>query len=384
MLVVFERFELEAGYDYLYVADGEGNQQTNHTGTRTGDEIILNGNEVELVMQSDYSVTAWGFRAVIFQDVGCVCPQVAMPVCGVDGVTYGNSCEANCAGTPIAHNSRCNGSPWFRENRAISSPHDYPNNYDNTWTISEGGARFVRVHFTRIDVERGYDFLSVEDGAGNVVARYTGADTDVTSPVIAGDTAVIRLVSDYSVTRYGFDSDWFEVIGGCVTDADCTGGDVCNTQINCIRAPCFAVCEPPTGGGYTDVTIGQLESNPTTYDGMDVRVVAEPHSGPVACTRRGCTAANPCCNSCTSGLVIGSAIALRDANDQGLGCSGNECNWESTCDPFPAAGAGPYALLGTFRAQSFGSSACRSTTSPQTTAAPAAVRTASAATAAAQ
>jgi hypothetical protein len=37
----------------------------------------------------------------------CLCPMVYNPVCGVNGVTYGNSCELGCAGVPLAHTGTC-------------------------------------------------------------------------------------------------------------------------------------------------------------------------------------------------------------------------------------------------------------------------------------
>jgi hypothetical protein len=352
MRVVLTRFELEAGYDFLTV-QGVGTSPTRLTGTRTGEEVVVAGNAVELRIQTDYSVTKWGFRATVFEREACACITLYKPVCGVDGNTYGNACEAGCSGVAIAYQSACNGNPWFPVSRAVDSPHPYTDDLDQSWTVAEGGARFIRLHFTRLDLERGYDFLTVADRAGNIVARYTGADTDVTTPAIAGDTAVIRLVTDESVTRFGFSMDRYEVIGGCVSDADCGQGQVCNTNIVCIRAPCFSICEP-AGGGYTDVTMTELEQNGAAWSGRAVRVVAEPQAHGAACTRRACTQANPCCNTCSAGLQVGNGIMLRDGNDQSLGCQGNECNWQSTCNPFPASGAGPYELLGTFMSDAQG------------------------------
>jgi hypothetical protein len=40
-------------------------------------------------------------------DGSCVCPRIYRPVCGVDGRTYSNNCEANCAGIAIAHDGAC-------------------------------------------------------------------------------------------------------------------------------------------------------------------------------------------------------------------------------------------------------------------------------------
>ena len=354
MLVVFERFELETGYDYVTITDGDGGQRTRRTGNLRHAEVLIQGNEVVLTLDTDYSVTDWGFRAIVFEPADCVCPQVAAPVCGVDGNTYSNACSAGCSDVQVAHNSPCQGSPWITLPRQIESPHDYPNNYDNTWTVSEGGARFIRLHFSRIEVEKNYDFLTVEDGAGNLVARYTGQDSDVLTPAIAGDTAVIRLVSDYSVRQFGFEMDYYGVIGGCFSDADCTNGNVCDTNVQCIRAPCFSLCAPPANP-YLDVTSAQLEADPTAYDGRAVRVVDEPHAGPAACTRRGCSPQDPCCNTCSAALVIGQNINLERAGGSPMGCRGNECNWEGQCDEFPAQNGGRYEFLGTFSVDRFGS-----------------------------
>jgi len=42
---------------------------------------------------------------------GCICPAIFQPVCGANGMTYANSCEASCAGVTIAHQGACTTGP---------------------------------------------------------------------------------------------------------------------------------------------------------------------------------------------------------------------------------------------------------------------------------
>ncbi len=37
----------------------------------------------------------------------CTCPNVYAPVCGVTYATYGNLCEAQCAGVAVLHDGAC-------------------------------------------------------------------------------------------------------------------------------------------------------------------------------------------------------------------------------------------------------------------------------------
>lgn len=103
--------------------------------------------------------------------------------------------------------------PYYRN---IESPHNYPNNYDNTWSISHPGADYMRVHFVRFDSENYYDYALVGDSdvaAGYYYEEFTGDyDGDFWSAYIPVSNYYIRFVSDSSGTDYGFKIDKYEVL----------------------------------------------------------------------------------------------------------------------------------------------------------------------------
>jgi hypothetical protein len=92
-------------------------------------------------------------------------------------------------------------------NVLAESPHPYPNDYDQTWTISQAGAGQIRVHFTQLDVESNWDYVYIYDGNNNLITTYTGSYRNLWTDNVTGDTVRVRLVSDYSVTGYGFTID---------------------------------------------------------------------------------------------------------------------------------------------------------------------------------
>lgn len=91
------------------------------------------------------------------------------------------------------------------------SPHPYTNNYTNTWTISSPGSTQVRIHFSRLETEDGYDYVYIYDKNNHRVKTYDGSHNDTWTPWVDGDRITVKLQTDYSVTAYGFIVDRKEV-----------------------------------------------------------------------------------------------------------------------------------------------------------------------------
>ena len=147
----------------------------------------------------------------------------------------------------LALDERAEPEPWADVEVLIESHHPYANDVSEVYELMPwtAGATQSRIHFTRIDVESGYDFVEVRNHVtGEVLDRFTGAHTDVLAGPYDTDQVEVVLTSDYSITRWGFAIDRVDVRGaGCLDDEDCGAGHEC-VAITCIRHPCFSVCQP--------------------------------------------------------------------------------------------------------------------------------------------
>jgi Zn-dependent metalloprotease len=85
----------------------------------------------------------------------------------------------------------------------FETPHPYGNNGDCTWVYNNGTGGFA-FHFSLLDTEKDFDFVTVLDGNGAVLATYTGTvRRGATSPCITTPTGSVHFTSDSSVVAQG-------------------------------------------------------------------------------------------------------------------------------------------------------------------------------------
>ncbi|MCL1874303.1 MAG: peptidoglycan DD-metalloendopeptidase family protein, partial [Clostridiales bacterium] len=96
---------------------------------------------------------------------------------------------------------------WTLDSGLPESVHNYPDNYDNTWTYTLSGASSLNVTFSSdTETEANYDFIYIMDGNGNNISGspFSGTVLKGATKTVSGNTVKIRLTSDGSINRYGF------------------------------------------------------------------------------------------------------------------------------------------------------------------------------------
>ena len=88
------------------------------------------------------------------------------------------------------------------------SPHNYSNSTEETYSYQVPGAQYLTLLFSSgTYFESGYDYLTIFDGAGNQLGRYTGNALAGTTVTVPGDSVALFLDTDGSTTKYGFSLD---------------------------------------------------------------------------------------------------------------------------------------------------------------------------------
>lgn len=119
-------------------------------------------------------------------------------------------------------------------------PQVYPNNYDNTWTITQPGATEIALHFSTINIEEGGDFIYILDGSDNVIETYSAPQyvySGVTTPYVSGDTIKVRFTSNINVSDLdmGWKIDKMLYYSGPVTcDNRVPGYGPINATLSCM------------------------------------------------------------------------------------------------------------------------------------------------------
>lgn len=96
-------------------------------------------------------------------------------------------------------------------NYVVESPHQYYDNCDLSYTVQANPeATQIRVHFSDLYVEDGYDFVTLSNSDGSQTQELTGGQSDLWSDWFNGNIVNIHLTSDNSTTDWGFYVDGYE------------------------------------------------------------------------------------------------------------------------------------------------------------------------------
>jgi len=95
----------------------------------------------------------------------------------------------------------------------VASFHPYENDLSETWWVvnPDSGAHATRVHFSRVDVQSGSDYIILMDSTGQEYQHITGTyPKGLWSNPVPGGVVQVRLVTDSTVTGWGFCLDQVE------------------------------------------------------------------------------------------------------------------------------------------------------------------------------
>ena len=114
MKLLFGEVITEEGYDFVTVYNEAGLKVAEYSGNLGKFETpAFEGRKLYVTFSSDFSIVKAGMSIAEYSFVaeeeaeGCMCIALYDPVCGENGKTYSNGCQAGCEQTPVAHPGAC-------------------------------------------------------------------------------------------------------------------------------------------------------------------------------------------------------------------------------------------------------------------------------------
>ncbi len=96
----------------------------------------------------------------------------------------------------------------------VESAHPYTDRFSQKWVIrGPENAKFMRVHFSRLELEDKYDFVYILDSKGRRMDTITSTSPDgANSWLVSGNELTVEFKTDFSQVKWGFAVDKFQYV----------------------------------------------------------------------------------------------------------------------------------------------------------------------------
>ncbi|XP_071953545.1 MAM and LDL-receptor class A domain-containing protein 2-like, partial [Antedon mediterranea] len=212
ILLQFNDFQLEYGWDYLYVGFEENSYEYTFTGSSTIHSIISENSTLWIRFYTDSSVTYRGFHATVTAltndcDFYChdgLCLDESLVCSGNSECTNGEdelNCVIDCDVTEISlEDENVSYSLW-----SPNYPFNYYNNLDCLWIVNTTSDMVIRLEFTDFQLQPYDDILFIGFTENNYEISLTG--TYYYYDVVSYNNVMwINFTTDGSVTYRGFNA----------------------------------------------------------------------------------------------------------------------------------------------------------------------------------
>ncbi len=87
----------------------------------------------------------------------------------------------------------------------IESAHPYANSFKQEWVVEgPANAKYLRIVFSKVDLEDGYDFVKIVDSTGAETDSVSGKAENSASFYVTGNKLTLKFSTDSSEARWGF------------------------------------------------------------------------------------------------------------------------------------------------------------------------------------